>query len=116
LKLTRIKANEAIQFLLKAGLIIEEQGQLKVGPTLFHLESTSPHIPRHHQNWRLRAFQKYENPQPGDVFYTAPVTLSAEDVKVLREKVVKFIAEAIETVKSSRSEKLCCLCMDWFEV
>jgi uncharacterized protein (TIGR02147 family) len=116
LKINRSKANEALQFLLKIGMVIDQGGKLKVGPTLIHLESSSPHIPRHHQNWRLRAFQKYENSKATDVFYTAPVTLSEKDIKMIRERIVKFIADTIDVVKASPSEKLYCMCMDWFEV
>jgi len=108
---------KAIDFLLKNGLVIQDaNGPLQVGPSLIHLESTSPQLPRHHQNWRLQAFRRYEHPRSEDVFYTAPVTLSAADVSRIREKILQFISENVDIIKNSPSEKLYCLCMDWFEV
>ena len=111
------KAREAIEYLLRYSLITEDaEGKLKVGPTLVHLESGSPQIPRHHQNWRLQAFRHYENPKAEDAFYTAPVTLSESDVHKVRENILKLIADSVSTIKDSPSEKLYCLCLDWFEI
>lgn len=117
LSLNKRKAREALDFLLKHSLVIEDEfGKLKVGPTLIHLDSNSSQISRHHQNWRLQAFRKYENPNPQDAFYTAPVTLSVKDAARLKENVLKFISESVELIKDSPSEKLYCLCLDWFEI
>lgn len=111
------KAREALDFLLQHQLVLQgDDGRLSVGPTLIHLESTSPQIARHHQNWRLQAFRHYENMNPTEVFYTAPVTLSEKDAHLIREKIVHFISETISVIKDSPSEKLHCLCLDWFEV
>ena len=109
------KASDALEFLKKYSLVTEKEGALAVGPTLIHLDADSPQLPRHHQNWRLRAFQKYESPSDTDAAYTAPVTLSAKDAAVVREKCLKFIAETVSLIKPSPSEKLYCLCLDWFE-
>jgi len=117
LKISKKKTREALEYLIKFSLVLEdEQGRLKVGPTLLHLESSSPQIPRHHQNWRLQAFNRYENPSPESIHYTAPVTLSVEDVNRVRENTLKFISDNVNIIKESSSEKLYCLCIDWFEV
>lgn len=111
------KAAEALEFLKRFGLVKDdEKGRLSVGPTLIHLDADSPHIARHHQNWRLRAFRKYDSPGENDAFYTAPVTLSSKDAKLVRERVLQFIAETVKTIAPSPSEELFCLCLDWFGV
>lgn len=116
LGINKSKAREAIDFLLKFRLIKFVDEELKVGPTLIHLESKSPHIPRHHQNWRLQAFRHYEDPIVSDAFYTAPMTLSKADAVKLREQILKFISQTVDVVKDSPSEELYCLCIDWFKV
>ena len=116
LKIPRSKANQALEFLIKQGLILEVNGKLQIGPTLIHLESTSPNIPRHHQSWRNRAFLKYEEFGGDDVAYTAPITLSKKDAIEIRERVLKFISETLSLVRDSQSEELFCLCMDWYRV
>ncbi len=117
LHIPKKKAREAIDFLLKHSLVIEdESGKLKIGPTLIHLEASSSQVIRHHQNWRLQAFRKYEEARTQDTFYTAPVTLSEKDAALLKEKILKFISQTVNHIKDSPSEKLYCLCVDWFEV
>lgn len=116
LNLSLKKVAAALEFLKKYSLVIETRGKLEVGPTLIHLESDSPQIARHHQNWRLQAFRKYETSQPGDAFYTAPVTLSKKDALIVRQKVLQFISETVEVIKDSPSEEIHCLCVDWFEI
>lgn len=116
LQISRAKANQALEFLEKHGLVKSTEGKLSIGPTLIHLESSSPNIPRHHQNWRSRAFLKYENLGQEDVSYTAPITLSKKDAKIMRERVLEFVSETLKLVKDSPSEELCCLCIDWFRV
>lgn len=116
LKISRAKAHQALEFLKKHALVKEVDGQLVIGPTLIHLESASPNIPRHHQNWRTRAFFKYEELGKDDVVYTAPITLSKKDAHEIREKILKFISETLQVVKDSPSEELFCMCIDWFRV
>lgn len=116
LSLSKTKTNEALQFLLRTGLAVEEENKFKIGPTLLHLESSSPFLPRHHQSWRLRAFQRYEEPKKNDCFYTAPVTLSRTDALELRRRILTFISEAAKLIQPSKSEELYCLCLDWFEI
>lgn len=111
------KVADALQFLKKFGLVKETtEGKLEVGHTLIHLESDSPQIPRHHQSWRLKAFQSYELPFENNLMYTAPVTLSKKDAVAIREKLLKLISEAVDLIKDSPSEELYCLCMDWYKI
>jgi uncharacterized protein (TIGR02147 family) len=116
LQISRTKANQALEFLEKHGLVKSTNGKLSIGATLIHLESASPNIPRHHQNWRGRAFLKYENLGTNDVAYTAPITLSKKDAEVMRERVLTFVSDTLKLVKDSPSEELHCLCLDWFRV
>lgn len=111
------RVREALEFLQKYGFVVKKgKNGFTVGPSLLHLESGSPHIPRHHQNWRLQAFRHYESPGPEDAFYTAPVTLSAVDAKEIRRRVLEFVATTVDKIKDSPSERLYCLNIDWFEI
>ncbi len=117
LGLDKKKTREAVDFLIKYSLIVEGQdGKLMIGPTMIHLDSHSLQIARHHQNWRLQAFRHYENPGKEETFYTAAVTLSEADVAKIREMIISFISTSNDLIRNSPSEKLYCICMDWFEV
>lgn len=116
LNVSKRRIREAVEFLKEYSLVLEDNGKLKVGPTLLHLPEGSPVLSQHHQNWRLRAFEKYAEPKNLDAFYTAPVTLSEADAKILKERILNFISESVKLISSSPSEKLYCLNLDWFEV
>lgn len=116
LNISKRKAAQAIEFLIKHSLIKEKNGKYEIGPTLIHLESNSPSIPRHHQNWRNRSFLAHENLGDTEAAYTAPITLSKKDAEIIREKMLKFISEIADVVKDSPSEELYCICLDWFKV
>lgn len=117
LNISRIKTREALDFLIKHSIvIIDSENKLKMGPTLIHLPSSSPQAARNNQNWRLKAFNKYEEPGNSDLFYTGVMTLSESDVITIRETILQFISKTVNTVKDSPSECLYCFCTDWFEV
>lgn len=115
LDLPRKKIQEAVNFLIDYQLIAEQKNKLVIGTRLLHLESESIHIPRHHQNWRLRAFRNYDKMTSQDLSYTAPMTLSKSDAVKVREKLMRLISETVTVVKDSPSEESFCLCLDWFE-
>ena len=116
LNLPRKIVQDAVEKLLSHGLLNSSRGVISIGPTMLHLESSSPHVVRHHENWRLQAFRRYESPSKLDLFYTAPITLSAKTAEKIRDSIMKMISTMTTDVKESPSEKLYCLGVDWFEV
>lgn len=49
-----------------------------------------------------------------DLFYTCPMSLSAEATLQVRELLLKSIQEALKIVGPSPSEEVRCLNIDWF--
>ena len=115
LHLPRASVKRIASFLVENGLCLEERGKLKMGPKLTHLEAASPLISRHHTNWRLRALQNLEPLSKDELFYSAPMTLSTEDVAWVRARIVELIQKVVDRAKDSESEKLACLNIDWFD-
>ncbi len=107
---------KALEFLLSAGLCVESDGKIKPGPRNTHLDANSPMVGRHHQNWRVKGFEKMGDVKPTELFLTMPATMSEKDVSVLREKIVAFIEDFVTVIDSSKGEVLYCLNLDWFNV
>ncbi len=78
---------------------MDEQQKFKVGPTLIHLPASSPQFPRNSQNWRLKAFSKYDNPGKEDLCYTSVVTLSEDEVLKIRENLLQYISRTTDIFK-----------------
>jgi uncharacterized protein (TIGR02147 family) len=107
--------NKVIDFLLETGLCVLKNGQLTYGPAHTHLESESPHVARQHQNWRLRGYSKMDQYNESNLFYTCPMSLSAEAAEEIRKMLPKFIEQVLKVVGPSPSEKAYCFNIDWFE-
>jgi uncharacterized protein (TIGR02147 family) len=113
-ELSRQKTVEILQFLVEANLVNQEASLYKMGAQSTHLEFGSPHLLKHHTNWRLRSIQTHEVLSPEELMYTAPVSISREDFKLLREELLKFIQAFLKKVHASPAEEVACLNIDWF--
>ena len=108
--------NQIVDFLLSTGLCVESNGEIKPGPAMTHLGASSPLVSRHHGNWRVKAMDRHPSIQPHELAYTAPMTLSAEDVGKIRDLLSDLVEKTDQIVTDSPSEKLYCMNLDWFEV
>lgn len=105
----------AVDFLLENGLCRKTNGKLSYGPAHTHLELESPFLPRHHQNWRLKAFESMSRVRDEDLFFTSPMSLSVEAAAEIRKLLPSVIEKVFKIVGPSPSEKAYCLNIDWFE-
>jgi len=113
-ELEKSKALEMVEFLLTAQLLKLLNGRYVPGVQKTHLEHNSPHLLKHHANWRIRAIRQSEDLTKEELMYTAPVSLSVEDFKNLREEMAKFITSFLDRVHASPAEEIACFTMDWF--
>lgn len=113
-EISRSKSSEMLRFLVETGLCTENSGRYKMGTQSTHVGLGSPHLIKHHTNWRLRALQAAENLDEIELMYTVQVSLSEKDFEKLREEMVQFIKIFLETVYSSPAEELANLNIDWF--
>ena len=106
-----------LEFLVRTGLCVEQKGEIIPGPQMTHLDASSPFVSRHHGNWRIKAMERHPAlRQEDEVAYTAPMTLSASDVSKVRALISDLVEKTDKIVGPSESEKLFCMCIDWFEV
>ena len=116
LNIPRETANEALQFLIKAGLCRETSKGIEIGPSRTHLAASSPFIWNLHKNWRLKAIERHTQLDSTELLYTAPMSISSKDVEKIREVLAQTIAEITKIAANSSPEELVCLNMDWFGV
>lgn len=109
------KVNSYLHFLFQTGLCKQIGKKITIGPSSTHIESSSPWVNVHHTNWRNRAINSLTSPNPSDLHYTSPVTLSVSDCDLIKEKLIQAIEEVRKIVDPSSSEKMYCLNIDWFQ-
>lgn len=111
-QIDRPKAISILQFLTQTGLCTQESNKYKLGTQSTHLNKNSPHVQKHHMNWRLKAMEKAERLSDEELMFSAPLSISEKDFAKIREQLVKMIKEASETVKDSNPEFIACLNFD----
>lgn len=114
-QLSRSKVRDIVNFLVQLRLCVEENGEIKMGPSATYLDPSSVFANNHRRNWRLKALGKMTEPGGQDLFYTSPMSLSENDIKILRKEILAFVGEVSKRVNDSPSEKLACLNIDFFE-
>jgi uncharacterized protein (TIGR02147 family) len=105
----------ALEFLIENHLAKKSGNKITYGPARTHVASDSPFVGKHHQNWRLRGFSMMDQVNEDNLFYTSPMSLSAEAAEQVRRLLPKLIEEVAKIVGPSPSEKAYCLNLDWFE-
>lgn len=114
--ISRRKSSEVMRFLTQTGLCLESSGSYSMGTQSTHVGQDSPHLIKHHTNWRLRAIQAAENLDERELMYTVQVSLSRKDFALLREEMVQFIQRFLEKVYPSPAEEIANLNLDWFYI
>ena len=108
-------AAKVIEFLLEVNVCVLKNGNLDVGTARTHVPFDSPHVNKHHQNWRMMSLQKMQMKKEEDFFLTFPMSLSKETAQQIREELPAFIQKIDKWVGPSPSETVRCLNIDWFE-
>lgn len=116
LNLPRTKALEVLNFLEDCGIVKKEGAQYVPGVTRIHLSKNSPHIQRHHTNWRMRAVNSIDLNGDSDLHFSNVVSIGEKDIVKVREIFIKAISDARSIIKDSPEEKLHSICIDFFEV
>jgi plasmid maintenance system antidote protein VapI len=114
LGLSKESISEALDFLARTGLVLQQGDRFIPGPSQFHLAQSSKLAARSHTNWRVRVLGALDAPKDTDVHYTGVYSLSTADALKLKALVLKQIEEVIAVVKPSKEEQLGIFCVDFF--
>lgn len=106
---------KVLEFLIEHELCVRDSKGITYGPRTTHVPSDSPHVLKHHQNWRLKGFSEMDKYNENNLFFTAPMSLSHEVADEIRAHLPDVIQKILEKIKPAASEKVHCLNLDWFE-
>lgn len=107
--------NKALEFLFEHGLCRHDGRRITYGPAIVHVSADSPFVIKHHQNWRLRGFNQMDLASESNLYFTGPMSLSQEAAEEVRRLLPNFIDQIMKIAGPSKSEKVHCLNIDWFE-
>ena len=109
------QVNQIVDFLVSTGLCTRQGSKISYGTQFTHVEKDSPFVIKHHQNWRLKGFQKMELRREEDFFHTHSMALSKEAAEKIQQLLPRFIEQVISLAGPSSSEVVRCLSIDYFD-
>lgn len=115
-EINRKKTISILQFLISINLLVEKNNIYSAGSNSTHLDSDSPHLSKHHTNWRIKALNKIEHITDTEMMFTAPLSISKNDLPKVREILSDSIKKISKLVNDSPSEELACLIIDYFKI
>lgn len=116
LQISNARALECLRFLTRTGLCTQKGGHYQMGVPLTFVAQGSPHLLKHHANWRLKALQRSEGLSAEELMITAPMSISAADFQAIREMLTTLMSSLSQKIKDSPAEEVACLNMDFFRV
>lgn len=112
----RDRVLETVEFLLSSGFLQNKDGIYIEGIQRTHIEQGSPHLLRHHTNWRMKSLLRSETLTPQELMFTAPFSASKSDIEWLREELVQFIQRFTKKLGDSKPDSVGCLNLDLISV
>jgi uncharacterized protein (TIGR02147 family) len=110
------KVVQTIEFLMSIGLARQVGEHFESTGVWTRVESDSPHVARHHSQWRLQAMRSLDRADLEDLHYSAVVSLSRADIRALKSQMFDHIQEYVTQVKASKEEEVYGLCLDFFDL
>jgi uncharacterized protein (TIGR02147 family) len=110
------KSAEILEFLESCGLIVFRNGTYQLGEARIFLGNDSKMISKHHSNWRVKSIDALDKDHDNNLHLSTVVSLSEDDVRVVKEILVKASEAARKVIKNSREETIHCLNIDFFNV
>jgi uncharacterized protein (TIGR02147 family) len=108
------KVAAVVEFLVECGLAEQRGEQFQTGSSVLRIGNDSPHIQKHHANWRTQALESLDREELHDLHYSAAVSLSLADVRRLKSQLLDQIKENLAVVRDSKEEEVFVYCVDFF--
>lgn len=107
---------EALEFLVRCGLVAFEGTRYINKVNNVRLGNDSHNIRKHHSNWRTKALESLDREGPTELHYSSVFSLSKKDLVKVKDLLLSAIEQNAELVKASGEDELCALCIDFFSL
>lgn len=105
---------EAIEFMVRIGVLKVLKDKLLPGEKHVHLGRESKLIRQHHANWRMATIQNINFSKPEDLHYSLTFSCSEKDASKIRESLLEHLKSMTQLIEKSPEEKAYVFCLDLF--
>ena len=113
------RVNSVLQFLLNAGLCVQADGHIKMGPRSTHIGSEDPLVFRHHRNWRELALNRHTQNKKTDsqeLSLTYPCSISMAAMEKIKKELLVAIEKVDAEMEKSSEDLVAYLNLDFFKL
>ncbi len=115
-KLSRRRVREVVDFMIRLGVLKEDNGKIMSGKNHVHLENDSELILRHHANWRYHTIAKLQFLDRDDLHYSACLSLSIADAFRVKESILANLKQNVDLIAKSQEEVAYVMCFDFYKL
>jgi uncharacterized protein (TIGR02147 family) len=116
LNLSPENALRRISFLVRTGILKEENGYLSSGTRRAHLNKGSDLERGIQISWRLKAIESFSKQEKNDVRFSGLYTLAHSDIEKIQKILLDSVMSIEQVTQNTNEQTLHALCIDWFKV
>ncbi|RYZ76768.1 MAG: DUF4423 domain-containing protein [Proteobacteria bacterium] len=116
LRLPLMQVKELVDFMLRIGVLKEENSKLSPGSGHVHLGNESELILRHHSNWRLHTLSNLQLLDKDDLHYSACLSLSQADAFRVKESMLSNLKANVDIISASPEEVAYVMSFDFYKL
>ncbi|HWU43812.1 MAG TPA: TIGR02147 family protein, partial [Bdellovibrio sp.] len=116
LNLPTTQIKDALETLLKLGLVNQQSGQYFSTQKRIHLGEKGLTLKKHHSNWRLQSINSLDRKQSDELHYTSIMSISKSAAEEIKQIILKSIQDCEPVIKAAKDECVVALAVDLFEV
>ncbi|MES2769924.1 MAG: TIGR02147 family protein [Bdellovibrionota bacterium] len=99
------------------GLVESVRDQFYVkNDIVIHLPKDSPFITTHHTNFKILAIESIRKREKSDLHYSSLVTLSREDVRIIKNLILEMNKQSVDKISKSKPECMYGYSFDFFKI
>ncbi len=108
--------NQVLSFLENNGFLVKKPEGYEITQTWIRLEKPSPHLIKHHSNWRLKAIQNLDRESENDLHYSGLYAIDFKTSIRLKNLILEFLKNQMPAIESAPSQDLYVWNIDLFRM
>ena len=105
---------KVLDFMVENSLLAKEGDEYLPTQTWIRLDRESPHIARHHTNWRQKAVQNLEVQTDEDLHYSGIYSMDLKTAAQIKDRFLDFIKAQIKEIEAAPEKELFVIGIDFF--
>ena len=109
-------AGKILDFLVEQSLLKKIDEKYTTTESWIRLDKESPHIIKHHTNWRQKAIQNFELQTNEDMHYSGVFSMDQKTALKIQDQFLHFIQQQLKMIETAKEEHLYVFSGDFFSL